>query len=887
MERAVAAFSSGDLVGSRVHLEQLLRSSSLGSAVRTRAHFLLGWISSRLGNNQQASANFYRVRKLDEHPLKQHAAFFEARADLRRGHPRTAVAECGEYREQWPGGRYEGECMLLEADGLIALGKFEAATERYERFIQSDPDDTRLEPIALRIAQSLERAGRWKEAARRYRALYLQHQLPTTAKLATAGWDRMVEAGYGAQTFTDSELYRRAVSLRSAAQFDESMDLYLDLDRRNPGTGKQATAFGHRLDAARHSFLWKNRKYDHVGKRNAYLYDQDPDHSEAPDRLHWAIEGLLRAGQYKRAASYLDIGRARFPKHVRFRNKLERHMKIYQGAGRYSDASLILQEWRRGSSRARSKARLRFLIPYYAYRTGDFATAITGFDALVGSRSSARVSALYYRGKAKLASGDRRGGRADHRKLSREFPDHWYSVVLRSRYRAKEADPAQMALARTGRWPGKSAHEVVETPPLFSVTAGEMVRRAATVSAARPSRWPDAPLHPPARDSDGRLLQASFDGWSNPGLMSLGMGSDRVLAPQLGAGARAVAQRGAGDGGLQEAAGVGRPAPAGLDFMTVPPTWETSSYWDPAAGRHVWEQFAKDNYGLWPDLPVAYELSQVGLFELAGPIVASVFKEIRHLQRSRRSRARVARFRAGGGRVVDPEAERWTQILDLAIEPKEWRQIFGAAGYPASVTDFAIKTVPFGKYSRLEPEGRAVWTLNYPAAFGSHVWRAAWEHDVDPLLMLAVMRVESRYRHDAVSRAGALGLVQIMPATGHRVAALLGDSDFRVDRLLEPGLNIRLGTFYLGELMRRFGDRQFALAVSSYNGGPHNIGRWLHEKTGMPFEEFVEEIQFRETRAYTRRVLEYYAVYCELYGNGAWPLLPDTTTADDPRVINF
>jgi soluble lytic murein transglycosylase-like protein len=321
--------------------------------------------------------------------------------------------------------------------------------------------------------------------------------------------------------------------------------------------------------------------------------------------------------------------------------------------------------------------------------------------------------------------------------------------------------------------------------------------------------------------------------------------------------------------------------------MTVPPTWETSSYWDPAAGRHVWEQFAKDNYGLWPDLPVAYELSQVGLFELAGPIVASVFKEIRHLQRSRRSRARVARFRAGGGRVVDPEAERWTQILDLAIEPKEWRQIFGAAGYPASVTDFAIKTVPFGKYSRLEPEGRAVWTLNYPAAFGSHVWRAAWEHDVDPLLMLAVMRVESRYRHDAVSRAGALGLVQIMPATGHRVAALLGDSDFRVDRLLEPGLNIRLGTFYLGELMRRFGDRQFALAVSSYNGGPHNIGRWLHEKTGMPFEEFVEEIQFRETRAYTRRVLEYYAVYCELYGNGAWPLLPDTTTADDPRVINF
>jgi soluble lytic murein transglycosylase-like protein len=362
--------------------------------------------------------------------------------------------------------------------------------------------------------------------------------------------------------------------------------------------------------------------------------------------------------------------------------------------------------------------------------------------------------------------------------------------------------------------------------------------------------------------------------------MSLGMGSDRLIpSSSIPVATNRVPVPGAAP--LVDA------DESGLDFMQVPPTWEISSHWDPAVAGEVWERFATVHQDLWPDLPVAFELSQVGLFELAGPIVAGVFKEIRRTGAKRKQRARIARYRAGGGQIVDAEAERWAKILDLKIKADQWRQIFGAAGYPASVTDFAIKTVPFGQHSRLEPEGRALWTLNYPAAFAPHVWRAAWEHDVDPLLMLAVMRVESRYRHDAVSRAGALGLVQIMPATGHRVAALLGESDFRVDRLLEPGLNIRMGTFYLGELIRRFGNRQFALAVGSYNGGPHNIGRWLFEKAGMPFEEFVEEIQFRETRAYTRRVLEYYAVYCELYGDGAWPLLPEKTVADDPSVINF
>jgi soluble lytic murein transglycosylase-like protein len=696
----------------------------------------------------------------------------------------------------------------------------------------------------------------------------------------------MVDAGHGSDAFTDPDLYRRALSLRRASQFDDSMDLYNELDRRNPGFGAGATKFGRRIDAARHTFLWKNRKYRPVGDRNARLYEKDPDHKEAPERLHWAIEGLIRAGQYKRAAGYLDVARERFADHPRFRAKFDRHMKIYEGAGRYSDAALVLPALQGSSQRSRSKARLRFLVPYYAYRAGKYAEAIAGFDGLVAGRSSERISSLYYRGKAKLASGDRRGGRADHRRLSAQFPDNWYAVVLRSRYRQREADPAQMARARLGRWPGRAASATPLIAPLASVTAAEMVQRT-SMAVPRTTGHPLPPLYPPPRDSDGRPVPANFDGWSWPGLMSLGKGSEPEPAAQVDV-AGGTDRKGSAPALDKPSASVtGHGSMPAFDPLQVPPTWELSSYWNPQVANAVWQRFVKDHQVLWPDLPVAFELSQVGLYELAGPILAQVHQEVRSLKRSRSKRVRVARWRAAGGRHIDLEAERWAQILDLNINSGKWRQIFGAAGYPASVTAFALESVSFSKHSRLEPEGRAVWTLNYPAAFAPHVWRAAWEHDLDPLLMLAVMRVESRYRHDAISRAGAMGLVQIMPATGHRVAALMGDTEFRVDRLLEPGLNIRMGTFYLGKLMERFGDRQFALAVGSYNGGPHNIGRWLADKTGMPFEEFIEEIQFHETRVYTQRVLEYYAVYCELYGNGAWPLLPEMTSADDPEVINF
>ena len=275
-------------------LGNVLRKRRLPRAERSRANFLLGWVSSELGDHQQASAASYRVRTLKGHPLAAFAAFLEARADLKRGHPRTAIKECEAYRATWPEGPHASECLIVQADAYVALGKAEAAAERYEAFLAEEPDDARLEPIRARTAQTLERAGQLSDASRYYRQLYLQHSLPTTARIAESGWRRMVESGVATeQEFSKHELLRRARSLRSAAQFDDSWALYEKLDKDHPGEGPEATEFGRSLDNYRHSFLWKNRKYGSVGATNAARYDSNPRHAKASEHLHWAIEGYL------------------------------------------------------------------------------------------------------------------------------------------------------------------------------------------------------------------------------------------------------------------------------------------------------------------------------------------------------------------------------------------------------------------------------------------------------------------------------------------------------------------------------------------------------------------------------------------------------------------
>lgn len=161
---------------------------------------------------------------------------------------------------------------------------------------------------------------------------------------------------------------------------------------------------------------------------------------------------------------------------------------------------------------------------------------------------------------------------------------------------------------------------------------------------------------------------------------------------------------------------------------------------------------------------------------------------------------------------------------------------------------------------------RWIWRSLYPLPYRDTIFRFAGENDLPPLLVAAVIRVESRFRPDATSPAGARGLMQVMPETGQGVAGQLGLPNFEPDMLYHPETNIRIGTWYLGQLRREF-DQNLILALAAYNGGRGNVREWLSRNPSRsPSSGYrPKDIPFPETRDYVQRVLRDYVRYLRLY----------------------
>ena len=135
--------------------------------------------------------------------------------------------------------------------------------------------------------------------------------------------------------------------------------------------------------------------------------------------------------------------------------------------------------------------------------------------------------------------------------------------------------------------------------------------------------------------------------------------------------------------------------------------------------------------------------------------------------------------------------------------------------------------------------------------------REAHAAGLDPALVLAVIRAESGGEPRAVSRSGAIGLMQLMPATAAVVARKLGLEAPTRERLFDPETNIRLGTRYLAQLRRQFCDEPW-LYVAAYNAGPGNVDKWVLQNPDLSPREIVERVAFDETRAYVFRVLAFW-----------------------------
>ena len=150
--------------------------------------------------------------------------------------------------------------------------------------------------------------------------------------------------------------------------------------------------------------------------------------------------------------------------------------------------------------------------------------------------------------------------------------------------------------------------------------------------------------------------------------------------------------------------------------------------------------------------------------------------------------------------------------------------------------------------------------IRFPLSHQTLVEKYAKKHKLPQALLFSIIRAESAFMEDARSPSGALGLMQVMPATGRETAQAIGYKLANSRQLLNAKPNVTIGSAYLQQMMKRF-NGNVAMAAAAYNAGPHRVRAWQPRKSCMRAEDWIELIPFNETRRYVRRALFYTAIY--------------------------
>ena len=169
-----------------------------------------------------------------------------------------------------------------------------------------------------------------------------------------------------------------------------------------------------------------------------------------------------------------------------------------------------------------------------------------------------------------------------------------------------------------------------------------------------------------------------------------------------------------------------------------------------------------------------------------------------------------------------------------------------ALPYAASAS---IKSIPF-----------AYWRILFPEPYWDTITAESAKNGLDPYLVASLIRQESEFNPSAISHANAYGLMQLLPSVGRQMAHEEGIGSIETRQLLDPVLNIRLGTRYLRETMEKFG-RVPEYALAAYNAGDNRVADWQAAGPYHGVDEFVESIPFSETRDYVQAILRNQDIY--------------------------
>lgn len=157
----------------------------------------------------------------------------------------------------------------------------------------------------------------------------------------------------------------------------------------------------------------------------------------------------------------------------------------------------------------------------------------------------------------------------------------------------------------------------------------------------------------------------------------------------------------------------------------------------------------------------------------------------------------------------------------------------------------------------------------YPLKYKNYIIKYAAEYELDPYLVSAIIKVESSYNPKAESKKSAKGLMQITPSTGKWVAERLNITGFDDEILYNPEENIKIGCWYINNLIEEFGSLEnednLVLILAAYNGGRGNVNKWLNDKRYSKTGKSLDNIPFKETKNYVKKVMYNYKIYKWLY----------------------
>lgn len=189
--------------------------------------------------------------------------------------------------------------------------------------------------------------------------------------------------------------------------------------------------------------------------------------------------------------------------------------------------------------------------------------------------------------------------------------------------------------------------------------------------------------------------------------------------------------------------------------------------------------------------------------------------------------------------------------------------IFASDGEAWRAMSLMKRKIPYYTSAPIDAIPVAYWRILFPQAYWPEIKADSAQYGLNPYMVASLIRQETEFNPGAISGANAYGLMQLLPGVGRTMARQVGMRYFRTSDLLDPAVNIRLGTRYLRQMLDEFGG-QPEYAFAAYNAGDYRVSAWRSDGGYNGMDEFVESIPFTQTRNYVQAIIRNEAIYREL-----------------------